>query len=66
MRPFDWLECGKSMLDKIERFNKDLAGVFLDRIQMNYLVREFWMQMAHIKIEHEKANEKARLSDSFS
>lgn len=54
------------MLDKIERFNKDLAGVFLDRIQMNYLVREFWMQMAHIKIEHEKANEKARLSDSFS
>lgn len=52
----------KSTLDKIERLNKDLADMCLEHIQMNPLVREFWKQMIHIKIEHDKASEKERLS----
>lgn len=52
----------QSTLDKIERMNKDLADTCLDHIQMNHLVREFWRQMAHIKIEYDKASEKERLS----
>ncbi len=46
----------KSTLDK------DLADTCLEHIQMNPLVREFWKQMAHIKIEHEKAGERERLT----
>lgn len=52
----------KSTLDKIERLNKDLADMCLEHIQMNPLVREFWKQMVHIKIEQDKASEKERLS----
>lgn len=52
----------KSTLDKIEKFNKELADTCLEHIQMNPLVREFWKQMAHIKIERDKAGEKERLA----
>lgn len=52
----------KSTLDKIEKLNKDLADTCLEHIQMNPLVREFWKQMAHIKIEREKAGEQERLA----
>ena len=52
----------KSTLDKIEKLNKDLADTCLEHIQMNPLVREFWKQMAHIKIEHDKIGEQARLA----
>lgn len=52
----------KSTLDKIEKLDKDLADICLEHIQMNPLVREFWKQMAHIKIEQDKASEKKRLS----
>ena len=52
----------KSTLDKIEKLNKDLADTCLEYIQMNPLVREFWKQMAHIKIEHDKAGEQERLA----
>ena len=52
----------KSTLDKIEKLNKDLADTCLDHIQMNPLVREFWKQMVHIKIEKEKAGEQERLA----
>ena len=52
----------KSTLDKIEMLNKDLADTCLEHIQMNPLVREFWKQMAHIKIEHDKAGEQERLA----
>ena len=40
-----------STLDKIERLNKYLADVCLKYIQMNPLVREFWKQLSHFKIE---------------
>ena len=40
----------KSTLDKIAKLNKDLADTCLEHIQMNPLVREFWKQMAHLKV----------------
>lgn len=52
----------KSTLDKIEKLNKDLADTCLEHIQMNPLVREFWKQMAHIKIEKDKVGELDRLT----
>lgn len=52
----------KSTLDKIEELNKDLADTCFEHIQMNPLVREFWKQMVHIKIEKEKAGEQERLA----
>ena len=52
----------KSTLDKIEKMNKDLADTCLEHIQMNPLVREFWKQMVHIKIAHDKAGEQERLA----
>ena len=52
----------KSTLDKIAKLNKDLADTCLEHIQMNPLVREFWKQMAHIKIEKDKAGEQERLA----
>ena len=52
----------KSTLDKIERLNKDLADTCLEHVQMNPLVREFWKQLSHIKIEQDKAGEQGRLA----
>ena len=52
----------RSTLDKIAKLNKDLADTCLEHIQMNPLVREFWKQMAHIKIEKDKAGEQERLA----
>ena len=52
----------KSTLDKIAKLNMDLADTCLEHIQMNPLVREFWKQMAHIKIECDKAGEQERLA----
>ncbi len=52
----------KSTLDKIEKINGDLVDTCLAHIQMNPLVREFWKQMAHIKIERDKAGEQERLA----
>ena len=52
----------KSTLDKIVKLNKDMEDTCLEHIQMNPLVREFWKQMAHIKIERDKAGEQERLA----
>lgn len=52
----------KTTLDKIEKLNKDLVDTCLEHIQMNPLVREFWKQMAHIKIEKDKVGELDRLT----
>ncbi len=52
----------KSTLDKIEKLNKDLADTCLEHIQMKPLVREFWKQMVHIKIEKDRAGEQDRLT----
>ena len=51
----------KSTLDKIEKINRDLADTCLVHIPVKPLVREFWKQMVHIKIEHDKAGEQERL-----
>ena len=51
----------KSTLDKIEKINRDLADTCLVHIPMKPLVREFWKQMVHIKIEQDKAGEQERL-----
>ena len=51
----------RSTLEKIEKLNKDLSDTCLEHIQMNPLVKEFWKQMVHIKIEQEKAGEQERL-----
>ena len=51
----------KSTLDKIAKLNKDLADTCLEHIQMNPLVREFWKQMAHLKVEQDKRAEEMRL-----
>ena len=52
----------RSTLDKIEKLNKDLADTCLKHIQMNPLVREFWKQMVHIKVEKDKVGEQERLA----
>ena len=52
----------KSTLDKIEKLNKDLADTCLEHIQMKPLVRVFWKQMVHIKIEKDRAGEQERLA----
>ena len=52
----------KTTLDRIEKLNKDLADTCLEHIQMNPLVREFWKQVVHIKIEKDKAGEQERLA----
>ena len=36
-------------------------GTRPEAIQMNPLVREFWKQMAHLKVEQEKRAEEMRL-----
>ena len=51
----------KSTLDKIEKLNKELADTCLEHVQINPLVREFWKQSLHIKIERDKESEKERL-----
>jgi len=51
----------KSTLDKIEGLNKHLADICLEYIQMSPLVREFWKQLAHLKIESDKNAELSRL-----
>lgn len=52
----------RSTLDKIEKINKDLADTCLEHMRMNPLVRGFWKQMVHIKIERDKACEQDRLN----
>jgi len=52
----------RSTLGKIEKLNKDLADTCLEHMQMNPLVREFWKQMVHIKIERDKADKQERLA----
>ena len=52
----------KSTLDMIEKLNKDFADTCLEHIQMNPLVSEFWKQMAHIKIEKDKAGDREQFA----
>ena len=51
----------RSTLDKIEKLNKDMADMCLEHIRMDSLVREFWKQMAHLKVEQDKRAEEMRL-----
>ena len=52
----------KSTLDKIEKLNKDLTDTCFEHIQMNPLAREFWKQVAHLKIACDKGSEQERLN----
>ena len=52
----------KSTIDKIAMLNQQLADICLEHIQMSPLVREFWKQMAHLKIESDKNAELIRLN----
>ena len=52
----------KNTIDKIAKLDQQLADVCLDHIQMSPLVREFWKQMVHQKIESDKNAELMRLS----
>lgn len=48
-------------IDKIVGLNKQLADVCLEYVQMSPLVREFWKQLAHLKVESDKNAELSRL-----
>lgn len=50
-----------STIDKIVGLNKQLADICLEYVQMSPLVREFWKQMAHLKVESDKNAELSRL-----
>jgi hypothetical protein len=52
----------KSTIDKIAKLNQQLADICLEHIQMSPLVREFWKQMAYLKIESDKNAELMRLN----
>lgn len=50
-----------STIDKIVGLNKQLADICLEYVQMSPLVRKFWKQLAHLKIESDKNAELSRL-----
>lgn len=52
----------KSTIDKIAKLNQQLADICLEHIQMSPLAREFWKQMARLKIESDKNAELMRLN----
>ena len=52
----------KSTIDKIAKLNQHLTDICLEHIQMSPLAREFWKQMAHLKIESDKNAELMRLN----
>ena len=52
----------KEVLDKIEKFHKDLANVILDNIQADAIFREFLRNLSIFKIEQERKSEEFRLS----
>ena len=52
----------KAVLDKIEKFDKDLVDMAVDHLRTDVLVKEFWRSLAHIKIYQEKKAEEMRLN----
>jgi len=52
----------QGVLDKIEKLNKDLVDVAVEQLQTEAIVKEFWKQLAHIKIERDKQAEVDRLN----
>ena len=52
----------KSTIDKIVKLNKQIVDICMEHIQTSPLVREFWKQMAYLKIENDKNTELMRLS----
>lgn len=52
----------QGVLDKIEKLNKDLVEVAIEYFHTEAIVKEFWKQLAHIKIERDKQAEADRLN----
>lgn len=52
----------KEVLDKIEKFHKDIVNVILDNIQADAILREFLRNLSIFKIEQERKSEEFRLS----
>jgi hypothetical protein len=52
----------QGVLDKIEKLNKDLVDVAIEYFHTEAIVKEFWKQLAHIKIERDKQAEADRLN----
>lgn len=52
----------KDILDKIEKLNKDLVDVAVEHLRTDTIVKEFWKQLAHLKIEQDRKAEETRLA----
>ena len=52
----------KNIQDKIEKLNKDLVDVAVEHLRTDTIVKEFWKQLAHLKIEQERKAEETRLA----
>lgn len=52
----------KDMLDKIEKLNKDLVDVAVEHLRTDSIIKEFWKQLTHHKIEQDKKTEEMRLA----
>lgn len=48
-------------IEAIARLNKDIVDICLENMQISPLVREFWTQMIHLKIDQDKRAEMMRL-----
>lgn len=52
----------KGVLSKVEKLNKDLIDEAIAHLRTDVLVREFWRQLAYLKIEQEKHGTEMRLN----
>jgi hypothetical protein len=53
----------KSTIEKIVKLNKQIVDICMEHIQTSPLEREFWKQMAYLKIENDKNSELMRLGE---
>jgi hypothetical protein len=53
----------KSTIEKIVKLNKQIVDICMEHIQTSPLEREFWKQIAYLKIENDKNSELMRLGE---
>ena len=51
----------KSILNKIEKLNKDIADVAVEQLKTDAVVKEFLKRLTHLKLEQNKKAEELRL-----
>lgn len=51
----------KSILNKIEKLNKDIADVAVEQLKTDAVVKEFLKRLTHLKLEQDKKAEEFRL-----